>query len=143
MSINYTLDNGELVISGSSPEFRGWRGKPLGYPIENILVDSSKSNCIVLLSREHGPKLYSGGPPKAFRNLICINNQGELLWIADLPRSGRDMFTKIVWAKDFPIQVFITKPDIREGSIVAFSMSGFLVDIDPETGRTFSTLLIK
>ncbi len=114
MDVEYKIDKSELVIKSNLSGLVIWRGKPLGYPVEYILEDRSREICIVLLSITHGPTLYPGGPFKDFRNLICVDKQGELLWSADLPQSGHDKFIKIMWANKFSFDGFTIKPDFKK-----------------------------
>jgi hypothetical protein len=135
--------NGELKIINNITNDIKWRGKPLGIPIEKILAVEQNESCITLLSSDFGPSLYPGGPLKSFKNVLCLNSIGKILWVAELPSSTNDFYVNILWSKDVNTQRFHTKPDLIENSFVAISASGFLVDFDPFSGKILSTFFIK
>lgn len=143
MSIGFSIKNGNLVIKELRDDRVTWAGKPLNCSVENFLEYPQKGVCFVLLSRKDGPRLYPEGPMKAFNNLVCVNSRGEPIWTADLPGSGVDFYTKVIWSKDLRVDIFKVDLDLKENSLVAFSYSGFLVNIDPDNGKIISRLLIK
>ena len=139
----FSLENGDLIIKDVSSQNIIWGGKPLNCSVENMIIDEINERCFVLLSKGDGPRLYPGGPLKAFRNLICMNTSGEIIWRADLPGSGIDYYTSIIWAKDLQTNIFDIKLEFEPNSLIALSFSGFLVNINPENGKFISQLLIK
>lgn len=143
MSINFSVENNDLIIKEIRDDRIIWRGKPLDCSVESILEYPQKDICFVLFSRKDGPKLYPGGPMKAFNNLTCIDSHGMPLWVADLPDSGVDFYTKVIWSNDLQTDIFKVDLDLKENTLVAFSYSGFLVNIYPENGKIISKLLIK
>ena len=143
MSIDFSVENDDLIIKEIHNDQIIWRGKPLNFSVRSLLEYPHKDICFILFSRKDGPKLYPGGPMKAFNNLACVDSHGKPLWIADLPSSGVDYYTRVIWSNNLRADMFKVDLDLKENTLVVFSYSGFLVNIDPENGKIISKLLIK
>jgi outer membrane protein assembly factor BamB len=143
MKMNFSIENGELIVKEPPLDIIKWRGKLMDCSVESIVAHPQKEICFVLLSNKDGPKLYPGGPRKGFRNLICTDISGRILWITDLPTGGVDFYTKIIWSDDFSTGTMKIKLDIKENTLIALSYSGYLVNINPETGSIVWQVLIK
>jgi hypothetical protein len=143
MNYKFSLEEGELIINEISRKKIVWKGKPLNCSVDSIVTNYKKDKCFAILSRSDGPRLYPGGPMKAFRNLICIDINGDVLWVADLPSSGTDYYVRVMWARDLQTDLFKIQLDIEADMLVAFSVSGFLTSVNPETGKLIQKLLIK
>lgn len=139
--IMYSIEEGYLVYSIAGKKI--WRILPMNYKTVKCLYKKSDQFCVVLLGSQDGPRLYEGGPHKAFNNLLSINNAGDVLWIADLPTSGIDSYEEIYWSEDFPLKPFWVQINLKENSLVALSLSGYLVNIEPKTGKKISVILMK
>jgi len=143
MKKSFSVVNGELIVKEPSLDIIKWRGKVMDCLVESIVAHPQKEICFVLLSSKDGPKLYSGGPRKGFHNLVCVDISGHILWIADLPTGGVDFYARIVWSDDFPTDIMKIKLEIIDNTLIAFSYSGYLININPETGRILWQVLIK
>lgn len=118
-------------------------GNPLNHSIEKLIQHPKENFAILVFPYKEGPHLYPDGPLKAFNNLISINEKGKVLWIAELPTNGFDFYDSIFWSPDFPKNIFTIKLNFQEESLIALSYSGFLVEIDPKTGKSIQEILVK
>ena len=130
----YSINDGKLEITNSQNNEIVFSDKPLGYSVIQIVPDPEGTLCAVLLSYKEGPKLYPGGPMKAFDNLICVNNQGTMIWRSKVPGSGVDFFTNIRLSNEICSEALASMIELNENKIVANCSSGFVVQIDWETG---------
>lgn len=143
MSFDFSVANGELVVKKLPDEQVVWRGRLFGCSVDNYLALPGGEKCVVLLSIKNGPKLYNGGPLKAFNNLVCVDSLGTILWIAELPITGVDYFTMVDWMRNISTDIFVAKLTLQADALVAFSYSGYLVSINPLNGQIIDKLLIK
>jgi len=143
MNISFSIENGDLIIKDFYNNRIIWQGRPLSYSVEDILEHPQTDTCFILFSKKDGPRLYPSGPMKAFNNLACVDSHGKPLWIADLPSSGVDFYTRVIWSNNLQTNMFKVDLNLKENTLVAFSYSGFLVNIYPENGKIIDKLLIK
>ena len=115
------VENEELwIVRAATGELR-WRGKPDGYPVDEVLPVPDSDDCLVLL-------LYDRGPATAFRNLLRCRPDGVVVWRAELPDRGADAYVGVRWMGEH---------------LVAGSWSGFEVRLDPGTGRILEQTFTK
>jgi hypothetical protein len=66
-------------------------------------------------------------PVEGRKNLLAVNKDDEILWIADLPTSLYDSYYEM---------------EIKDGTIYAKSSNGLMAEIDPDTGTIIRTYLV-
>jgi hypothetical protein len=109
-----------LNLEDESDGAAAMRGAYQEKPIRTALLAKHGERCIILLdpdSSEHG----------AFQNLFCIERDGGIIWIATLPET-HDRFVQI---------------RMRGNDLIANSWSGYMVTINPLTGRTIDIVFVK
>jgi hypothetical protein len=118
--MKFELDNGNVV--GREDGGRTlWRGKPDGYAAKAIAPLLGSHDMIVLLD-------YMAGP-KNFANLIRLAPDGRVVWRLAPPEGPtNDAYVDLRWRGD---------------ELVANSWSGYLVRIDPASGRMTSSEFVK
>lgn len=121
MTLTAFIEVEELWIVHATTGRVVWRGQPLGYSVQMVLPTPSSDAFLVLLR-------YDRGPTTAFRNLLRLQPDGAVVWQAELPDRGYDAYTDVEW---------------RNHVLTAFSWSGFLVVLDPDSGRILSTRFTK
>lgn len=82
-----------------------------GVPISKILP--CERDYIVLLD------YYHASQARLWANLRRLRSNGEVVWSASAPSSS-DMFTDMEW---------------RDGRLFVWTWEGFMITVDPETGR--------
>ncbi len=97
-----------------------WTGTFDGAPIKAALVLSAGSRCVILLDPD-------SSKANIFENLLCIDQEGRVLWRARLP-GVPDAFTEAA---------------LTDEGVSAYSFSGFTVLIDPENGHEIRKLFVK
>jgi outer membrane protein assembly factor BamB len=120
MEICFSAPSKKLVVFRNVDNFYSWSGDYDGLPIVAVIPLKGARRCVLLL--DHGAKSVSN-----FRNLLCIDQAGEPVWVAKLP-STTDTF-KRVWEED----------DI----IKANTWDGFLVRLDKNTGVQLEIKFVK
>ena len=96
----------------------GWEGTYKGVPIKDVIpVDGE---CIILLAYEASKQLV-------FKNLFRVGQDGDPRWVAELP--------------DIP-DAFV-EMRLQEDSLVAGTWSGYMLRIDPNSGRQLAQEFTK
>lgn len=142
MKSEFVIVNGNLKIRDSVSNKILWEGKPKGIRVNKILPDPTLKKCFVLLSSEDW-RDRKKVTEVSFRNILCIGQNGNIIWVSELPVSSEDDYGLLLWSKDY--QTIISKSNVvfREGTIIGVSFSGYLVELDPENGRILQKLIIK
>jgi outer membrane protein assembly factor BamB len=142
MKSEFAIVNGNLQIRDSVSNKILWEGKPKGIRVNKILPDPTLNKCFVLLSSEDW-RDRKKVTEVSFRNILCIGQNGNIIWVSELPVSSEDDYGLLLWSKDY--QTIISKSNVvfREGTIIGVSFSGYLVELDPENGRILQKLIIK
>lgn len=122
MRLDYSVVNGEMVVTDRETGSEVWKGKPEGWPVEDVLPVPGSEDAIVLVPYEAGPM------DRAFQNLLRCRPDGSVVWRAELPDRGADTYVSVDW---------------RHGALVANSWSCFLTELDPETGKIRSATFTK
>jgi outer membrane protein assembly factor BamB len=121
-SIIFSLHDKGIVVTDLGTGEVLWAGRPLGYMASEVLAFPSGDRAIVLLD-------YSSMPTGPAQNLICIGENGEVLWRSPLPtESPTDAFTAVRFVDD---------------RIIANSWSGFRSVVDPQTGELIERTFVK
>jgi hypothetical protein len=97
------------------------RGIYKGKTVTQALVLQNGEKCVILLDPSSCLEL------KSHRNLFCLDRDGQIAWIASLPETY-DRFV-----------------EIRVGPVglLANSHSGYLVTLEPATGRVIDQVFTK
>ncbi len=118
--MRYELNDGDVVVKDEVDRVI-WKGKPDGFPATAIVPLPNSDDAIVLLD-------YMAGP-KNFANLFRITPDGRVVWRAAPPESSTsDAYVEVRWRGD---------------TFLANSWSGYLVQIDLETGKPSSSEFVK
>lgn len=98
----------------------------LPYWKDSRISKKKKIGCrkILLLSIDR----RASPPEEGRKNLLAVNDDDEILWIADLPTSLYDSYYQM---------------EIKDGVIYATSSNGLMVEIDPDTGFIIKTYLVR
>ena len=121
MGVLYSTHEGELVATDTETGEVRWHGRPEGHPVSSIAPIPDSEDCLVLLDRDVQPR------PQHFENALRVGPDGTTRWRGELPQAP-DVYVEIDWAAEGP---------------VAWSWSGFMVRLDPETGRIRSSVFTK
>jgi hypothetical protein len=114
MKTVYAVNNGLLSIINSNDSSLLWLGKPDGYAAQDVIAVDGSDEGIILLD------FASELAPSHFANLLRCRSDGSIIWRAELPTIGSDAYTAMEW---------------RGTKLMAFSWSGFAVEIDPMNGK--------
>ena len=68
-------------------------------------------------------------------DLLCVNNRGNIVWIADAPFGIDDGYVSMFWSKKFNFKRYSLPVKYKRNTLTAFSGSGYLVIIDANTGQ--------
>jgi outer membrane protein assembly factor BamB len=110
----FSLWEGDVVVTDMVSGDVLWTGRPLGHPATDVLPLSGGDRAAVLLD-------FGSMPSGPARNLICLAEDGEIVWQAALPTDSRtDAFVSV---------------DLVRNQIIAHSWTGFRTAIDPKTGK--------
>ncbi len=122
MAYLFTRSDEDLLIVDQRSGEVSYTGRPQGHPVEQVMPLPASDDCIVLLAHERGPKV--------FRNVLRLGPTGEEVWVADIPEpTGPDAYVEINWD--------------QEAALTASSWSGYLVSLDPESGRIKEAEFVK
>jgi hypothetical protein len=113
----------DLTLEAAAQEDRHvlMRGTYKGIPVKKAAILEDGAKCLVLLDP------FSCLDQGAFKNLFCVDREGHTVWIAPLPET-HDRFG------DF---------HFRGEKIVAYSVSGYLVTLEWDTGRVVDQVFVK
>jgi hypothetical protein len=109
-----------IVVSRQADGSYSWSGKYNGVAIQSAVPIDGGKCCVLLLDPD-------ASPDPAFKNLLCIDQQGKSIWTATLPTSP---------------DVFVRIEPVAEG-IWANTWSGFKVLIDERTGVEIKRAFVK
>jgi hypothetical protein len=143
LKTEFLIDRSFLRIQTVPDQKTIWYGRPLGFAVEELLLCPDNDMCIARLSDYDAPRIYEDGPTRDFQNIVCINQKGENLWVAELPTSGSDSYASLFLSSEFTTEDFKVDLKLKDNSLIAFSFSGFLVEIDSKSGAIIQTILVK
>ncbi len=113
--------NGTLYIKNLSTDSIEWSGRPKGYRVQNV-IELIDSDCSIVL-------LDPSQESRTFQNLLYIDCEGSIVWEADLPDTNvGDVYLKVLY---------------QDNCIIAYSWSGFKVEIDSKSGKIISREFVK
>ena len=118
----YITSSGELVILETHTGKEIWKGMPEGVPVSKAIPLPNTDNMIVLLEFSHYPR-------RSFSNLIRMRPDGSIIWHAELPQAA---------ANDAYVDI-----ELREGSLLAWSWSGYRTVISPDSGIIVQKTITK
>lgn len=118
----YITSSGELVILESHTGKELWKGMPEGVPVSKAIPLPNTDDVIVLLEFSHHPR-------RSFSNLIRMRPDGSITWHAELPKAA---------ANDAYVDI-----ELRDGSLVAWSWSGYKAIIAPDSGSIIQKTVTK
>lgn len=95
-------------------------GDYLGVAVRTAIPVEFGTKCILLLAQD-------ANTASTFHNVLCITQDGDLVWKADLPQTP-DAFVEI---------------GMEAGAFYATSWSGFRVSLDLTNGRILSREFVK
>lgn len=114
--------DGNLIICDAESGSILWRGMPDGQRVQSASKLEETDDVIVLLD------FASKTAPYRFSNLLRCRKDGSVVWRADLPVSGADAYTEFEW---------------RNSKLLAFSWSGFTVEVDVSSGSIKEKIFTK
>jgi|HubBroStandDraft_1064217.scaffolds.fasta_scaffold1214561_1 outer membrane protein assembly factor BamB len=117
--VSYRISGGNLEVLDAMDAVR-WAGKPKGMRPTSLLPIQGSNDCIVLCD--------PGAQPRGFKNLFRVTPNGDVAWEADLPSSGEDFYLSVRYTNDV---------------VLANTWSGFLVQLDLNTGRVARRTFVK
>ena len=117
-SFEFQVVDGDIVVLNRDTENVHWRGRPKGYPAESVVPVPGDSDAVILVPR--GEKV-----PGSFRNLQRIDENGSVIWEAELPDIGADAYVEMA---------------VRDRQLVGWSWSGYRVEINWDTGKIESQI---
>ncbi len=121
MKMTFYEKNGTLYIKNLSTDSVEWSGKPKGYRVQNV-IELMDSDCSIVL-------LDPSQESRTFQNIICIDFKGSIAWEADLPGSNAgDVYLRVLYL---------------DNCIIAYSWSGFKVELDSQSGDIVSREFVK
>jgi hypothetical protein len=104
-----------------------WRGCPDGKPAKVVVAIPGTDDAAVLLDAEAGPRDAIG--LRTWPHLLRIRPTGEVVWrIAATSAGERDWWTAL---------------QVVDGSLTANTWSCYYQTLDPNTGRTLSSVFTK
>ena len=126
----YSVKDGDLVIRDEKNNLI-WRGKPKGSHVISAFALPSSDDAIVLLDWK-----------EAFisreKNLIRVGPKGEIKWEVREPVANGEIYG-IDRKGDTYVRIF----KIEGSNLFANSFSGFLDEIDIETGQVRKSTFVK
>jgi hypothetical protein len=72
-----------------------------------------------------------------------LEKKSPLLLFAETPLTSEDFYTSVFWSKDFDTSCFNIELNLQINTLVALSISGYLVEINPDNGKFIQDILIK
>lgn len=121
MRYAYEVSQQELVARESSSGATVWRGRPEGHRVWRTLSIPGEEDCLVLSE-------YWTKSDRPFRNLMQCRPDGSVVWRAELPDRGVDVYVAMDW---------------NDNRLLATSWSGWEVVVDVKTGAIVSTTFTK
>jgi outer membrane protein assembly factor BamB len=119
----FSLLNREIVAADAQTGAPLWAVLPFGHPVLDLVQLPDAPVAVALLDS-------SGTLSEAFESVVAIDREGKVLWRAPLPTSlSFDTFTAIELVDD--------------SRITAYSWSGYLLEIDAESGTVLSSTFTK
>jgi hypothetical protein len=97
-----------------------WQGDYQGMEVVAVVPADSNSTCIILLEP-------TASKQPTFQNLLRVDHGGNIVWKAELPGS-HDVFADV---------------QMKADGLYAHSMSGYLLKLDPSTGRILERTFVK
>lgn len=117
------LENSEKVI---------WAGKFKEIDVVSFLKMPNSDDCIIILRWIH-----SSNKPGT-KNAMRVTPFGEIVWEIDLPNEYKNIFG-INREDDIYVRIY----KIFDTKVLINSYSGFLDDVDLETGKVVDTKFVK
>lgn len=120
MSVSFSSSAHGIIVSRRPDGSYSWSGHYSGMVIKSVVPIDCGKRCVLLLDPDANQR-------SAFENLLCIDEQGSVIWKAKLP-TGTDAFVGI---------------DSRNEGIWANTWSGYRVLIDEHSGKELTRTFVK
>ena len=103
-----------------------WHGWPDGKPVQSVLAIPGSDDAIVILEHNAGPR-FDHGRIRRWPSLVRVRADGRVVWRAAAV-DVQDSWLDVYWST---------------GGLIGNTGSGFLVKLDPDTGRELSRELLE
>jgi hypothetical protein len=124
MARAFWVEASELWVADASHVT--WHGWPDGKPVHSVLAIPDSDDAVVILEHEAGPR--SGhGRVRGWANLVRVGADGDIVWRAAAV-GPQDSWIDVYWST---------------AGLFGNTWSGFLVKLDPDTGRELSRELVE
>jgi hypothetical protein len=117
----FSFENGKLIVSDPVSGATQWRGLPGGARVADLKLVPGENGAIVLLD-------YSAQPHGPFQNLLRVDPDGAIVWVAELPTTNADAYVSF---------------DLDRNEVHANSWSGYAVTIDIRSGTVAARSFAK
>lgn len=123
MKYRYWIENGALCVADESRLV--WRGELASRPASRVVAIPGTDDAAVVLDPDAGPR-NALGQVKAWPHLARVTPQGHVRW--QVEAGPHDWWVSIRTEGD---------------RLLANTWSGFLKELDPDTGRVLSSTFTK
>jgi outer membrane protein assembly factor BamB len=111
MNVIFSSVKSNIIVSQDENGSYSWLGRYDGMPIKQAIPTDGGTHCVLLLDPD-------ASDCQTFRNLLCIDVNGRLIWNAELPTSP-DVFLDV---------------SLSPEGLIARTWSGMQVVIDGNSG---------
>jgi len=128
---DYSIIDGELIITDSKRGEIQWRGRPKGLEALSLFPIPSSEDCVVLLNWRQISSYKE-------KNLLRIRPDGHVIWEVGDPSPNVQLFG-VDRDQDFYVRII----KIKSSFIHANSYSGFVDYINIENGHICDSIFVK
>jgi hypothetical protein len=119
MSFSFWVESTNLLIADSAQVV--WRGQPDGMPVRSVVALPETADAVVLLEPDSAPR-NAYGQRTGYPNLVRVTAAGRVVWRAAAVED-KDAWVAVAW---------------RDGGLYGNTWSGYIIELDPHTGRELS-----
>lgn len=124
MARAYWVEASELWVADDSHVT--WHGWPDGKPVQSVIAIPGTDDALVILEHEAGPRA-DHGRVRGWPNLVRVRADGDVLWRA-AATDAQDSWVHVYWSS---------------AGLIGNTWSGFVIRLDPDTGRELSRELVE